>query len=91
VPVIVVSPFTKPNYVSHVPTDFTAILKLIETRFGLPNLTLRDAQASDMTDFFDFTTVAGPLATPPKPPDPAATNALPCDPNHLGFPPTMTP
>jgi len=29
VPLIVVSPFTKKNYVSHTPTDYTAILKLI--------------------------------------------------------------
>jgi phospholipase C len=91
VPVIVVSPFVKPHYVSHVPTDFTAILKLIETRFGLPNLTMRDAVASDMTDFFDFTTLTGPLATPPAPPDPVPTNAVPCDPNNLGFPPAPTP
>jgi phospholipase C len=90
VPVIVVSPFTKPHYVSHVPTDFTAILKLIETRFGLPNLTMRDAVASDMTDFFDFSTVAGPLATPPTPPEPVAANAVPCDPTNLGFPPPPT-
>ncbi len=63
---IVVSPFTKKNYVSHTPTDYTAILKLIETRFGLPNLTTRDAWAMDMSEFFDFVNV--PWATPPKPP-----------------------
>jgi phospholipase C len=90
-PLIVVSPFVKPHYVSHVQTDFTAILKLIETRFGLPNLTLRDAGASDMTDFFDFSTPTGPLATAPKPPDPVPTNTLPCDGNQLGYPPTTPP
>ncbi len=63
VPLIVVSPFTKRNYVSHTPTDYTAILKLIETRFGLANLTRRDAWAQDMTEFFDFVNV--PWATPP--------------------------
>jgi phospholipase C len=66
VPNLVISPFTKRAYVSHVVTDSTAVLKLIETRFGLPNLTRRDAFASDMTDFFDFQNV--PWATPPAPP-----------------------
>jgi phospholipase C len=67
VPLIVVSPFSKKNYVSHTLYDYTAILKLIETRFGLPALTARDAAQADMsTDFFDFTNV--PWATPPTPP-----------------------
>ncbi len=43
VPLIVVSPFTKKNYVSHTIADSTAILKLIETRFNVPALTKRDA------------------------------------------------
>lgn len=62
-PLIIVSPFTKPNYVSHTVMDFTAILKFIETRFSLPNLTARDAAQPDMTEFFDFVNV--PWATPP--------------------------
>ncbi|HLK32110.1 MAG TPA: alkaline phosphatase family protein [Terriglobales bacterium] len=66
VPLIVVSPFTKKNYVSHTVMDYTAILKLIETRFGLPSLTSRDAAQPDMTEFFDFTSV--PWAVPPTPP-----------------------
>jgi phospholipase C len=64
VPLIVVSPFAKKNYVSHTVYDHTAILKLIEKRFGLNALTLRDAAQADMsTDFFDFVNV--PWATPP--------------------------
>ena len=66
VPLIVISPFTKPNYVSHTVMDYTAMLKLIETRFNLPSLTARDAAQPDMTEFFDFVNV--PLATPPTPP-----------------------
>ena len=62
-PLIVISPFTKANYVSHTVMDYTAILKLIETRFNLPNLTARDAAQPDMTEFFDFVKV--PWATPP--------------------------
>lgn len=66
VPLIVVSPFSKKNFVSHTVRDYTAILKLIEMRFGLANLTARDAAQPDMMDFFDFTNV--PWRTPPTPP-----------------------
>jgi phospholipase C len=54
IPVWVVSPYSKPNFVSHTPRDFTSILKLIEVRFGLTSLTARDGAADDMTEFFDF-------------------------------------
>jgi phospholipase C len=72
VPLIVVSPFSKKSFVSHTVRDYTAILKLIETKFKLPSLTARDAAQDDMTEFFDFSTV--PWATPPSPPpQPQAT------------------
>jgi phospholipase C len=66
VPLIVVSPYAKKNYVSHSVADTTAILKLIETRFGVASLTKRDAAQIDMTEFFDFNNP--PWATPPTPP-----------------------
>ena len=66
VPLIVVSPFTKKNYVSHTVADTTAILKLIETRFKLPSLTKRDAAQMNMTEFFNFAHPA--WLTPPTPP-----------------------
>jgi phospholipase C len=66
VPLIVVSPFARKNYVSHTVADYTAWLKLVETRFGLPSLTRRDAAQMDMTEFFDFANV--PWKTPPTPP-----------------------
>ena len=64
VPLIVVSPFSKQNYVSHTVADFTAILKFVETRFGLQPLTQRDAAQIDMTEFLSFPNPA-PWATPP--------------------------
>ncbi len=54
VPFILVSPYARRHFVSHTVYDHTSILKFIETRFGLPALTARDAAASDMTDLFDF-------------------------------------
>ena len=67
IPMIVISPFSKKNYVSHTVYDTTAVLTLVEKRFGLPALTARDQSQSDMsTDFFDFTNI--PWATPPTPP-----------------------
>ena len=66
-PIIVISPWVKKNYVSHTPMELTSILKLIEVRFGLPALTARDAAAPDMTEFFDFS--APSWATPPPLPD----------------------
>ena len=68
VPLIVISPFSKKNFVSHTPMDSTAALKFIETRFHMPSLTARDASMPDMTEFFDFSTDTGPWATPPAPP-----------------------
>ena len=66
-PMIVISPFAKKNYVSHAVYDYTAILTLIEKRFGVAALTKRDAAQADMSaDFFDFVNV--PWATPPTPP-----------------------
>jgi len=47
--------------------DYTATLKLIETRFHLPALTARDHAQMDMTEFFDFNAV--PWKTPPMRPD----------------------
>jgi phospholipase C len=74
VPVIVVSPFVKPHFVSHTNRELTSILKLIETRFNLPPLTARDAAADDMTEFFDFLNPPAFLTPPPLPAQP--TNGL---------------
>jgi phospholipase C len=74
VPLIVISPFAKKNYVSHTPADYTAILKFIEKRFlNGTSLTRRDAAQIDMTEFFDFQGV--PWATAPTPPVQATNGA----------------
>ncbi len=63
VPVAVVSPFARPRYVSHKVYDHTSILRFIETRFDLPALTKRDANADPMLKLFNFKRVS--FATPP--------------------------
>jgi phospholipase C len=78
-PLIVVSPFSKKNFVSHTAADYTATLRLIEKRFNLPALTARDAAQMDMTEFFDF--ASAPWMTPPTPPDQITTGA--CYLDHL--------
>ena len=56
VPLIVVSPYAKSAYISHVPHDFGSILKFIETTFGLPSLGYADAAAEDdLSDCFTYT------------------------------------
>jgi phospholipase C len=67
IPLVVISPYSKKNYVSHTVADLTAIPKFIETRFNLAPLTKRDAAQMDMTEFFDFSNPA--WLTPPTPPE----------------------
>jgi phospholipase C len=57
VPLIVVSPYAKSHYVSHVPYEFGSILKFIENDFGLPSLGTTDVRANDLSDCFDFSRV----------------------------------
>jgi phospholipase C len=66
VPMIVVSPWSKPNFVSHTWRDYTSILRLIEDRFGVAPLTARDAAADNMMEFFNFSTPHW-LTPPPLP------------------------
>jgi phospholipase C len=86
-PNIVISPFTRRHYVSHIPMDHTAVIKFVENRFigSSAHLTARDAAQPDLSDFFDFTNV--PWAKPPSPPAPATPQSLgsdPCTPTSLG-------
>ena len=84
VPLIVVSPYAKTQYISHVNHDFGSILKYIEQNFGLGSLGNADVSADNLSDCFDynqtpltFQTIAAPLdakhfledKTPPGDPD----------------------
>jgi phospholipase C len=63
VPLIVVSPWARKNYVSRVVQDHTSITAFIERKWNLPAMTFRDANAQPMTDYFDFRKPA--FAEPP--------------------------
>src|SRR5262249_5572635 len=72
VPFVVVSPYARRHFVSHLVHDHTAILRFIETRFDLPALTRRDANANPLLEFFDFRHAhIHPPQLPPARVDPA--------------------
>lgn len=54
VPLIVVSPYAKQAYVSHVTHDFGSILKFIEEVFEVPALGYADTPADDLVDCFNL-------------------------------------
>ncbi len=65
VPLIVVSPYAKAGYVSHVDHDFGSILHFIEQSRGLPSLGYADARADDLSDCFDFSQAPRPYQAVP--------------------------
>ena len=83
VPLLMISPYAKLGYVTHVQYEHGSILRYIEDNFGLPQLAASDTRANDpAVDAFDYTQKARPF-TPIKsqmkaddfirqPPDPRA-------------------
>jgi phospholipase C len=65
VPLIVVSPYAKRAYVSHVTHDFGSLLKFIESTFKLASLGFADSPADDLSDCFDFTQTPPPFQVIP--------------------------
>jgi phospholipase C len=64
VPLVVISPYARPHYVSHEVYSHSSILRLVQARFGLPALTARDANSAALFDLFDFRRPA--FAHPPE-------------------------
>jgi phospholipase C len=77
VPSVVVSPYARPGYVSHVLYDHTSVLAMIERKWNLPALTYRDANANDLTDFLDLSALAARRPTFPRLPALAAPGNTP--------------
>jgi phospholipase C len=87
VPNMVISPFTRRHYVSHIPMDHTAVIKFVENRFigSSAHLTPHDAAQPNLLDFFDFTNIpwATPPANIPAPVTPASLGYDPCKPANF--------
>ncbi len=69
VPTMVLSPFARPDHVSSIIHDHTSVLRLIQTKWNLPALTARDANASNLLDCLDLSPdgLAAPaFLTPPE-------------------------
>jgi len=71
VPLVVISPYAKNHYVSHVQHEFGSILKFTEEVFGLPSLHTTDERADDLLDCFDFSKPPGKFKPIPAPYRPA--------------------
>ena len=54
VPLIVVSPYAKPGYVSHTQYEFGSILKFVEETFATGSLNTTDVRANTIDDAFNF-------------------------------------
>ncbi|HLJ83033.1 MAG TPA: alkaline phosphatase family protein, partial [Candidatus Eremiobacteraceae bacterium] len=55
VPLIVVSPYARTAYVSHVNHEFGSILHYVEETFNLGSLNYSDSRSDDLQDCFDYT------------------------------------
>jgi phospholipase C len=88
VPAVLVSPLIAPGTVFRpsgaVPLDHTSILKTVETRWGLPTLTARDAAAPDVGDVLTLTQARtdDPLAGVTVPRS-ASANPVAGTPSHI--------
>jgi phospholipase C len=54
VPCLVISPYARRRHVAHAIYDHTSILKMIEWRWNLEPLSVRDAQANNIANVLDF-------------------------------------
>jgi phospholipase C len=84
VPAVVVSPYARRNHVSHRVRDHTAVLAFLESKWNLPALTYRDANADDLMDCLDFHGAPAFLEPPTLPLPALAGNAPPCTPGSPG-------
>jgi phospholipase C len=66
VPAVVVSPWARPASVSSVVHDHTSVLAFVESKWNLPAMTYRDANARNMLDFFQLRGKRAPFADPPQ-------------------------
>jgi len=70
VPSLLISPWSRRNNVNHSVFDHTSVLKMIEWRWNLRPLTMRDATANNLAEALDFTSqnLAAPVFNVPPGP-----------------------
>jgi phospholipase C len=77
VPCVIISPYAQRNFIAHNQYDHTSILKMIEWRFALPPLTVRDQKANNLAEVLNF---AVPNVTAPTFNVPTGPFGTPCTP-----------
>ncbi len=75
VPALLISPWSPRRSVAHAVFDHTSALSLIEWRWGLPALTIRDATANNLATALNF---AAPSAAAPRYAVPPGPFGAPC-------------
>jgi len=79
-PAMLISPWSRRGYVSHIQFDHTSVLKFIEWRWSLPPLTVRDATVNNLAYALDFSqpVLSAPsYSVPPGPFGGVCLSALP--------------
>ena len=77
-PLIVISPYAKPQFVDHTVYNFVSMVKFTETLLGLPSLGGLDKLANNMYNAFNFNQ---------KPLPPLILHQRTCPKSSLGSPP----
>jgi phospholipase C len=95
VPMAVISPWSRPNYVSHVVNDHTSVCALAEAKWNLPAMTYRDANAGNLLDMVDLRHPAflhpPRLARPLLDTDPSSQKCSVTGPGHIPPPGSVSP
>jgi phospholipase C len=76
VPAVAVSPHVRRGHINHTRFGHESILRMVEYRYGLRPLTIRDARTNNIATSFDWHTK--PHFTPPRLPRPPQVVSEPC-------------
>jgi phospholipase C len=83
IPAVAVSPWARRGHVDHGVYGFESILSMVEYRFGLPPLGVRDRLAANIARSFDFE--SKPRLDPPPLPTPRHVMSGACEAPELGL------
>jgi phospholipase C len=68
IPLIIISPYARPHYISETEYNYGSILRFIEENFDLGSLGTTDATANSLSDSFDFAQAPNVFKPAPWPP-----------------------